>query len=206
MQFLIVTNHWDNTMTWRFIQPNKPIRTNEGFLHEIDDRYTADTKLDGWRASIGKFDNKIHCISRVNKQLELPPELIAKFQKTLPEGMAIDAEWINKSRLKSINTSANVNLPILDCVVLFDITWLDGKCIASKPLSERREINFYKSLQTVDLDNLKNEMIYKMSTVSGSNSQSFYDDQKSQPLSEGIVVKKKSGTISDNWYKVKYRK
>ena len=189
----------------RFIEPNKPIRTNEGFLDEIDDSYVADVKLDGWRTEISKFNNELHYLSRVNKPLDVPTELRNYFQKNLPEGMIIDAEWINKSRLKAINTHHGSSLPILDCMVIFDIKWMDGKYIAGKTLSERRDISFYKNLPVIDLDNIKDNTVYQTISVTGDNSKKLYDIQKTQPLSEGIVLKRKSGKLDSNWYKIRYR-
>lgn len=189
----------------RFIEPNKPIRTNEEFLDEIDNSYIVDTKLDGWRIEIRKINGEIHSVSRTNKNYDLPHILKDQFYDKLPEGMGIDAEWINKSRLKAINTIHGTKIPLVDCIVLFDIRWMNGKYISAKTLDERREIDFYKNLPIVDINNIENGLVCKVCSSSGNKSKQFYKKQKSSILSEGLVIKKKSGNLDSPWYKVKYR-
>jgi len=193
-------------MGWRSIEPNKPIRAGDDFLEDINDKYIVDAKLDGWRLEICKFDGEIKIHSRTNKPRELPLELINQLKK-MPEGMSLDCEWINQSRIKAINTSLNVDLPLVDNLIVFDIRWLNGRYIAKMPLAERRQIKFYAKLLKTDLNGLfsANHRIFQAIHTKGGKAKSFYKKQKDFAISEGIVVKRLDGGLSANWYKVKYR-
>jgi ATP-dependent DNA ligase len=194
-------------MTWKFITPNKPMLASHDFLHDLDDRYEIDIKLDGWRTEVVKNDNKIKFISRHDNEHKMPEKLSLHFN-TMPNGMALDAEWINKSRIKALNSELNFNLPLIDCVVVFDVRWLNNKFILNTPLSARRNIEWYKKLKTVDINNIMNcdNMIFKMKSFDGTEALEIFNSLKNNNISEGVVVKRKDGGLKSNWYKVKYRK
>lgn len=193
-------------MAWRFIEPNKPIRANEDFLVEVDHRYTVDAKLDGWRTEIVKKDGKLSFLSRSNRVHDIPDKLIRQFHD-LPEGMALDAEWINHTRIKAINSEHNVRLPMVNIVVVFDVRWFQHRYMASMPLSERREIIFYKNLPKIAINELleHDNAVFQAISVNGKEVKKFYSKQKETIISEGIVIKRSDSGLSSPWYKVKYR-
>jgi len=194
-------------MTWKFITPNKPISASDDFLNNLDDKYIIDIKIDGWRTEIIK-ESKNKFISRHNNKYDMPEKLSDHF-KTMPDGMALDAEWINKSRIKAINSEFGFNLPLIDCIVVFDVRWLNGKFILNMPLTARREIPYYKNLQELDVNTVMdhNNCVFKMKSCEGKDSLKLFNSLKDNSIiSEGVVVKRKDGGLKSNWYKVKYRK
>lgn len=193
-------------MAWRFIEPNKPIRASEDFLGDIDSRYIIDAKLDGWRTEIVKRNGELSFLSRANKAHDMPEELVEQFDD-LPEGMALDAEWINHTRIKAINSEHNTRLPRVNILVVFDVRWSQHRYIANVPLSKRREIEFYRNLKKTTIDRLleHDNAVFQAISVNGNNVKQFYSKQKETMISEGIVIKRSDGGLSAPWYKVKYR-
>lgn len=193
-------------MAWRFIEPNKPIRASDDFLDDIDNKYIIDAKLDGWRTEIVKQNGELLFLSRRNRLHEVPKEIKTCFQ-FMPEGMALDTEWINRTKIKSINTNLSINLPLVDNIVVFDVRWVNGRYIASTPLADRRAIDFYRNLPTIDLANLLSHdmKVFQAISCKGGEARDFYHMQTDYAISEGIVVKRSDGGLSGNWYKVKYR-
>lgn len=193
-------------MSWRFVEPNKPIRASEDFLEEVDEDFIVDAKLDGWRLQITNF-GKINVVSRRNIPRELPDGLMTQL-KSMPVGMELDAEWINPTRMKAINSEFGCKLPMVNNIVVFDIRWRDNKYIPKVPLQERRQIDYYQSLPKATIEQLLNSDmgVYSAISVDGSEVDQFYQNQKQSMLSEGIVIKRKTGQLGGQWYKVKYRK
>lgn len=194
-------------MRWRFITPNKPIRANEDFLNGLTKDHVLDSKLDGWRVEICNINGVLQFISRHNKKLNIPPKLALKFS-SLPYGMGLDAEWLNSSRIKSINTEFGLKLPTIDNIVVFDVRWVDYKFQASVPLLDRRNNPYYQDLPEESLDGLlqSTNQVFKAISTTGNKAKQFYKKQTKRMISEGIVIKKSDSKLNDSWYSVKYRK
>lgn len=186
-----------------FTEPTKPIRSGEDIFSIIDDTYAVDTKYDGWRLLITKESKQVKCVSRKNVRMDIPDFLHEKLKMSMPDDCTIDCEWINKSRIKSINQEFNLNIKPFDAISVFDIIMIDGKSTKKMTLKERRSLDFYAGLQCCYEP--QEGDIFKIPSVSGKSAIEFYEKQKTNPLSEGVVIKKLTGTIGSNWYKVKFR-
>jgi ATP-dependent DNA ligase len=194
-------------MAWRFIEPNKPIRASEQFLDSMDERHAVDVKLDGWRTEIGKFNNQMHAVTRRDTAQKIPEDLLEKASSIMPEGMALDCEWLNPSRIKAINTRYGCNLPEICKLVVFDITWVNGKYAGTAKLKDRRSHPFYASLPNVGIKEITDcdHSILSMPTYNGNNPKAFYEILQNFWICEGVVGKRLTGTLKSPWYKVKYR-
>ncbi len=200
----------------QFIAPDKPIRTSEEFLNDVEvDEWSCEMKLDGYRIEIGKDNGKIISRSRHDEILKINNKLIDLFREILEDGSAIDGEWINHSRIKSINTTMNVNLPLIECIGFHDITWFNGKFTGSMPLDSRRNLPIFKKLEAATMNNPIGDLqVFKIPMLSVGNVLDFYNEQKNFTLSEGIVIKKRNSKLIGGklqsaknpcWYKIKYR-
>jgi ATP-dependent DNA ligase len=200
-----------------FIAPDKPIRTSDDFLIDLDvEEWSCEMKLDGYRMEISKHDGIIIARSRHNEILKIDGSFIDYFNSLLSEGSAIDTEWINHDRIKAINTVMKFNLPLVECIGIHDVTWLNGKYLGNISLKERRNCDIYKKLQTASMNNIiDNFKVFKIPMLSDDNTMiDFYNMQKSIKISEGIVIKKWNSKLVGNrsqsaknpsWYKIKYR-
>lgn len=205
-------------MAYSFIAPDKPIRTSEDFIDDmIDNDWIAESKLDGWRMEVGKFDGKLHTLSRRDTCHDVCDELIEQLQDIVPEGCAIDCEWLSTSRIKAVNTSCNCNLPIKEMISVFDVTWHNDRYLNSIKLRDRISIDVIANLPVGNIEDIfGGPRIFRCPYVSGENAIQFYELQKSYPISEGIVLKKLNSPLIGNsqagvsvkskyWYKIKYR-
>jgi len=193
-------------MTWRFIEPPKPMLVGDDFLEDIDGDWIAESKLDGWRCEISKEDGNISCISRRGQPQKVSDELLRHF-KLMPNGMSVDCEWLNPIRMKAINKEHGTKLPMVECLSVFDVRWFGGKFMGAVPLKERRNIPFFASLPIKDIaDCVKHMTVFQAPHCTGDEAHQFFERQKAFSYSEGIVLKYLEGTINGSkWYKVKYR-
>lgn len=213
--FDTVTKNQKKTM-WKFIAPDKPIRTTPDFFDMVDENWFVESKIDGWRCEIGNF-NKIHTISRHNKPLTMNPSLIEELMALIPNNSAIDVEFINHDRIKAINKINNVNLPLIEKIIVIDVIWHNGVYLKQLSLTDRIALDVYKNLPTTTMEDLTNpnsNHIVKVVQTTGNNVKEFYNTQRKFIISEGVVLKKKNSKMiggaaesSKNpaWYKVKYR-
>lgn len=200
---------------WRFIAPDKPIRTSEDFLTIVNsDDYFIEAKIDGWRCEIGNFNGKMHAIGRRGNKLDVPECLLTQAAELVPDGCAIDCEWINPTRIKAINTTLGCNLPYITKMVVLDITWHQGLYIGRKPILDRTALEVYNALPTTTIDAILDAADFVKSVRFNCNAKEAYQLQQNHPISEGLVVKRKSSkTVGRNdvshknpgWYKIKYR-
>jgi ATP-dependent DNA ligase len=199
-----------------FIAPDKPIRTSEDFLIDLDaEEWSCEMKLDGYRMEIGKHDGMIVARSRHGEILKINDLFMKYFDDLLEEGSAIDSEWINHSRIKTINTMMKSNLPLVECIGIHDITWQNGKYLGNVTLRERRNCDLFRKIQETSMDNiLDNLKVFKIPMLSDNMIIDFYNMQKNLKISEGIVIKKWNSKLIGNksqsaknpcWYKIKYR-
>lgn len=191
---------------YRFQKPNKPIRAGINFLDTVDDRSTCDIKFDGFRTEVGKFD-KLHFFSREDGKQKVTNEWPDIFNNLIPEGCELDVEWLNPTRIKAINTHYNLNLPLLNIMVVFDVRWYDGKYLLKKSLKDRRAIPVYANLPEISIENiLETDLkVVKVPSVPGNKAKQFYDLQTTHWISEGLVIKRLLGDLKSTWFKIKYR-
>lgn len=189
---------------YKFRIPNKPIRAGVRFLDTISKDSICDAKLNGWRTLIGKFNGKLHFLTRTNKKQNVTKLFFDVFHD-LPEGCELDAEWLNPSRIKAINSEFNLNLPLINVMSVFDIRWWDGKYLANKRLTERRSLSYYKNLPEIGLDDILSTSYPVVKAIASTNVKDFYDLQTHYAISEGVVIKKASGGLKSKWFKVKYK-
>lgn len=200
----------------QFIAPDKPIRTTEEFLHDLDvDEWSCEMKLDGYRMTSSKQNGIITNRSRHNEILKVDDTIIEYLDGLLENDSEIDTEWINHSRIKTINTTLHVNLPLVECIGVHDVTWLNGKYLGNLKLTDRRNCDLFKKIPEVKIDNiLDNLKVFKIPMLSSGTIIDFYNMQKDFKISEGIVIKKRNSKLIGNksqsaknplWYKIKYR-
>lgn len=202
-------------MNWKFTAPDKPIRTNEGFIDFINNQYVAEAKLDGWRCEIGKFNNHLHSISRSNQKFELNNDIVNVLTKIIPEGCSFDTEWINHTRIKAINKEFGYNLPLIERIMVIDITWYNNKYLRSETLAQRISRPEYQNLPILSLDNIWNSpLVFRAIQVSGDKAMELYNNTRNHMICEGIVIKSLKSKINghasksiknNGWFKVKYR-
>lgn len=204
-----------NMKNWYFMAPDKPSRVGEDFFPEIDSSYIAEVKSDGFRCEVGRFNDKLHFISRNNNELEVSDELIAACA-SIPNGCAVDTELICHTRIKAINKQFGLKIPLMEKLMIFDVTWLDGDWIGrTHTLEQRRATQLFQSFVQGTLDSLaNNDKVFRAPYVSGEMSKALFESQKIYLISEGIVVKKlRSKCIgsrttsqdSPDWLKIKHR-
>jgi hypothetical protein len=200
----------------QFIAPDKPIRTTEDFLVDLNaEEWSCEMKLDGYRIEIGKDDNIITARSRHNEILNINYKLVEYFDSILDNGYALDGEWINHSRIKSINKTTGSKLPLIECIGIHDVTWTNGRYSGNIPLNMRRNCDLYKKIPDVTMSNLLEDLaVFKIPMLSNHEILEFYNLQKNIKISEGIVIKKCNSKLvgaktqsakNPCWYKIKYR-
>jgi ATP-dependent DNA ligase len=200
---------------WRFIAPDKPIRTSEKFLPLVNNKdWFIEAKIDGWRCEIGNFNGNIHTIGRTGNKLDVPTHLVEQAKEIVPDGCAIDCEWINPTRIKAINTTLGCNIPLITKMVGLDITWHQGVYIGRKPILDRTALALYNALPTTTIETITDAADFVKSIRFDCSPTEAYKLQQSHPISEGLVVKRKSSKTvgrndvshkNPNWYKIKYR-
>lgn len=199
-----------------FIAPDKPIRTTEEFLKDLDvEEWSCEMKLDGYRMTSSKQNGIITNRSRHNEILNVNDTIIKYLDNLLENDSEIDTEWINHNRIKSINKTLNVNLPLVECVGVHDVTWLNGKYIGNITLKERRNCDIFKKIPEVTIYNTLDDLkVFKIPMLYNGEILDFYNLQKDFKISEGIVIKKYNSKLIGNkmqsaknpcWYKIKYR-
>lgn len=197
-------------MNYKFIEPNKPIKSGVGTFDIIDDSYIVESKLDGWRISAYKDQNILKTVSKKNKTIELNPDLKNVLFKAIPEGCCIDCEWVNISRIKAINKELNCKLALVNFLSIIDIIYHDHVYLSNIDYADRRLKKLDLAIDTLqisdllDLSKLDNGIFYPPNCL-GCNSQEFFSSQNNLNISEGVVIKKLSGNIKSTWIKVKYR-
>jgi ATP-dependent DNA ligase len=201
-------------MLWKFITPDKPIRTTEGFFDVVDGSWVCEAKLDGFRMEIGKFHGKIHAISRHYKPEPVCEEIRNKMYEIIPEGCSLDCEWINPTRIKAINTQYGTKLPLIEKVMVIDVTWFNGLYLSSMNFKERTSLQIYQNLPSTSMKMEEWPLIFKAIQRPGNLAKSFYLEQMNYQISEGVVVKKLNSKMigskresakNPSWYKIKYR-
>jgi DNA ligase 1 len=167
-----------------------------------DDNYITELKLDGFRAILTKFDNKVKIYTRHKNDITSKfPELV---NLPLPNGIVLDGEIIVTDnngrpdfeavmeRFMSAKTEHKISFSV------FDIIYYNGDKIAHFPLLERKEL-----LEEVIFEDTK--LLNKVKWIEG-NSEQYFELIKQHGL-EGIVQKKANSKYqinkrSHDWLKV----
>ena len=198
----------------RFRFPDDPIRVPPHVILSMEQsepgRHVAQPKYDGWRRpmylenGVWKFFSKYLTGQQAK---ETPPaDLVAELESLgFPDGTAFDAEWMGR-RCTSVLRGKHY-------FVLFDLLYLGGQWQGDVPMIQR-----YGNLKTLlalhkakaKTDSSRIELV----PMVDSGLVKFYEQQRFNPLTEGIVVKAvdsglKGGlsraTDNPKWLKVKYR-
>jgi DNA ligase 1 len=176
-------------------------------LHKSDqafdnDNYITELKLDGFRAILAKFNDKVKIYTRHNNEVTSKfPELV---NLPLPNGIVLDGEIIvtdNKGRpdfeavmerFMSSKSGHSISYSV------FDIIYINGEKVTNKPLLERKEL--VNKVITEDT-----ALLNKVQWIEG-NAEQYFGLIRQHEL-EGIVQKKADSKYqinkrSHDWLKV----
>jgi ATP-dependent DNA ligase len=199
-------------MQFRF--PDNPVRQFAPFLRKLDaatpGTWLAQRKRDGWRRPGYKDGGKWTFYSKYlegdQALTQPPPDLVAELASLgIPDGTAFDMEWMG--RRATDHTGGR------HWFELFDLHYYDGQWQGDIPYAQR-----YGNLKTLlGLCRAKAGVLAPRIILIPSVDRgfaSFFAEQKLDPLSEGMVLKRANSTLCggfskpiDNplWVKIKYR-
>lgn len=187
--------------------PDKPLSQNPCFLSEWDAKggYICQQKIDGWRLIIIRDKSgAFHYFSRHNKSLadDISSQVKAEIESLpIPPDSQVDGEWIARR-------SCSVTYGLPEAVYLFDVLRWKGLWTLNKPLKERHLL-----LKEFMVDSRMPCVRLPPEAAPGSFA-NFFEEQRSIPHSEGVVVKhlmskivgdRKECKKNKMWYKVKWR-
>ncbi|MFB3164720.1 ATP-dependent DNA ligase [Neobacillus sp. 179-J 1A1 HS] len=182
-----------------FVSPMLLHKSDQAF---DDDNYITELKLDGFRAILSKFNDKVKIYTRHNNEVTSKfPELV---NLPLPNGIVLDGEIIvtdNKGRpdfeavmerFMSIKSEHNISYSV------FDIIYYNGEKVTNLPLLERKDL----VNKVIPEDTL---LINKVQWIEG-NAKQYFELIQQHEL-EGIVQKKADSKYqinkrSHDWLKV----
>lgn len=200
-------------MNFRF--PDDPNRISVDYLKELTDsspegELYGQVKSDGWRRPGYKVNGKWSFYAKRGIGEEAakqpPADLVAEMASMgWPDNIAFDMEWMGtrcKEQLKGVHHFR-----------IFDLLYLDGVWQGKVPFRER-----YSKLRQLFLA-AKQKAIGPTDRIvlveaRTKNLSEWFQEQKQDPLSEGLVVRRAgSGLIGDirknqtnpQWFKIKYR-
>jgi len=175
---------------------------------EIDD-FVAEIKFDGWRTLAIVQDGAVELRTRGDNEITAVP-YINEALGFLPDGTVLDGEMIDPTRIKgawnrvqSICSTAAEHEPADDNpelrLVIFDVLFLGGTDVRSKPWSQRRQI-----LETLLRDDARPEQLLLADTFQPTN-QLLLD--LIEQGHEGLVVKRRNSPYTAGktgaWAKIK---
>ena len=182
---------------------NDPIRASTKFLETLDDTYIADAKVDGWRVRVIKENGRIRSITKKFKSVDIGSDIIEELS-SLPDNTIIEAEWVNRSRITTLNNVYNKTINICNKLVVFDVIKWEGVMIAGDSINNRRKCPWYMKLPS-SIDFMQSEhTVFSVYNVDRDFLNS-YNEIITYFINEGVVVKKKSGDYNSTWVKVKNR-
>ena len=191
-------------------RPDNPQSVSVDYLCGLDamapGTWLAGKKLDGWRRTADNTSGKWvygakHTTGPAAKQM--PEELVREFESLpWPKGIALDMEWMGPRVVAAVEEhSLNV----------FDLLMLNGEWLGNVGFQDRYAI--LRGLMRIDCcGSGMNVKIIPVRRNPGLTD--FFLEQKTDPLSEGIVVRHKDSTLvgsfskcatGDRFFKVKYR-
>jgi ATP-dependent DNA ligase len=192
------------------------MRVSEDFLRKMQDEkapgtWIAQPKYDGWRRPAYKADGRwrFHAKRGTGDEAKRtpPPDVAAALDAlALPDGTALDAEWMGPRDIYGKLAGRNY-------LVVFDMPYHGGVWQGAVPFAER-----LASMTTlIALARAKAGKAAELVQVAPSADRGWHDyfaQQKQDPLTEGVVLKEACSLLvgdlqkaRDNggWYKVKYR-
>lgn len=183
--------------------PDKPYLSSPSELRswEKSGDYLCQQKLDGWRIILTRTKEGFIATTRQNN-LQYSKDFCKLFgaelkclKKQIPLGTQLDGEWISRRVVKHVKTPF---------YVIFDALRWGEQWLINEELETR-----LKRLRELPLSGQ-----FKMVESPDSNWLEYYSEQKSNPLSEGVVVKKRTSIMvasrkrcekSRDLFKIKYR-
>lgn len=194
----------------RFIEPDNPIETMLSTAIRIEAEepgcHVAEPKGDGWRSPVYKAEDRFIRHSKKTNGVEaktpVPAVLMAELESLgFPKGTAFDAEWMGPRCTAHTHGK--------HWLILLDLLWYGGQWQGNIPYRERKAnmttlVNLHRNKMGIQAPN-----ILIVPYVEKGFKQ-YYEEQKTKPLSEGIVLKRWDSTLKgggDNpaWLKIKYR-
>lgn len=214
----------------KFRYPDDPVYVSPHVLFELEQkepgRYICQPKYDGWRKPMYKIDGAWQFRSKYDKGAQaaaIPPaDLVMELNKlNLPDGTAFDAEWMGTHRqipAKALNAMvARGEMVSPHFLSLYDLLYFNGQWQGDIPYEQR-----YANLKTlIALHKQKagvgphiRDSRIEVCPIVEVNWLNYFESQKVNPLTEGIVAKARDSKLkggfdkpTDNpkWLKVKYR-
>lgn len=194
-----------------FREPDNPITTtlDVAVRREFEEpkQWLAEPKGEGWRSALYKADDHFIRYSKKTNGEEskrpVPKALMDELDSLgFPKGTAFDAEWMGPCCVDHTRGA--------HWFILFDLLYYGGQWQGDIPYEERKAnmttlVNMHRNKAGIKAQNI----IIVPYVEKGFKA--YYDEQKKQPLSEGIVMKLRRGHLTakggDNpgWSKIKYR-
>lgn len=166
--------------------PDSPILCSVDMLHKMDadlpGTWIATAKIDGRRRCAYKEPSGWRYIAKNRRDAQpLPDDLRKEFEALpWPDGIGLDMEW---SSLRQSGDEQGL--------WIFDFLEMRGKWIGDRPYSERiavMEVYFPVS-----------QRIHQLHWIDNPGLCMFFEQQITNPLSEGIVVRRADSTLIGNW-------
>lgn len=196
-----------------FRRPDNPTRDFEPFLLKLDNgfekgNWIAQPKGDGWRRPGYKEDGVWSFYAKADKgdeaRMTPPASLIAGLMEIgLPDGVALDMEWMGPRCTSHTNG--------MHWFVVYDLLYHNFEWQGDLELGARLE----KLEKLLRRRKLPSNII--LSPLTDEDFQEYFNMQKQNPLSEGIVCKRLNSKLlgkwavntsdshNPDWRKVKYR-
>jgi ATP-dependent DNA ligase len=147
--------------------------------------YDAEIKANGWRI-LPHVDDTLKLYNRNGTIIDVPQDLFSLAFKGIPKYTIFDGELIN-FRTKDVK----------NIIVLFDCMFYKGKDLRSQPLLERRKYLNDFDKQPKSFSTKSTGKIYRITQYTTDIEALYFDIiKRSDPLEEGIVLKKKSSPYS----------
>ena len=201
--------------------PDNPTAISFDFLKQLDrdppGTWIGSAKLDGWRKICDNTSGAWHYGAKHTKgdaARPLPEDLRLEFGSLpWPAGICLDAEWLGP-RVASVVKEHSLHV--------FDILTAGGEWLGNVPYWKRQEmlkdlrVDMVESFWEIPLRQQLPEgrHVHLVQTFSNPGLCERYEEQKLNPLSEGLVVRHKSSLLTgsfagcakgDRFYKIKYR-
>jgi hypothetical protein len=185
-------------------RPDDPRRVSWDFVKKLDQEdapgtWLAQKKSDGWRRLAYRRRGTWAYYSKHDREAKSPPgDLVAEFESLpWPDNVAFDMEWVGPRCVDVLRGRHEFRV--------HDLLYMNGIWQGDVTFLRRHEAlaKLFKGSERVSLTPVVGENLYKL-----------FEEQKEDPLSEGIVIRRAgSGLIGDprkvhdnpSWFKCKYR-
>jgi ATP-dependent DNA ligase len=189
--------------------PDNPVQIPPHALLELEEeepgRYIGQLKWDGWRKPMYLENGCWEFFAKHDVQKSPPPTELLKELKSFnfPDGTAFDAEWIGMRAVEHLNGQHYFKL--------FDLLCYKGLWQGDLPF-ERRYANLK---ELFEIYKAKADAPHvKLTTIREGNLLQMFEESKSIPITEGIVIKARDSKLKGNlnhcadnglWKKIKWR-